>query len=836
MIIIKMLPLIFLLTSCSGWQYTESNNSDYVYENENVYNDDEEVCTDCNEENDLSELNDDDQDQFKEYISDDELFKDENKVIFNGISKISVGENLAAAIINEKVYSWGEWINRSYSLSAVKTNLAPIEMDFKELIDQEKPVSVDAGRDHACALFDNGRLFCWGSNYYGQLGNSTNLYSFLPKEIDMSNELKGKKVISVTCGVYHTCVIADDLNVYCWGYNGTQQLGTGDNTNLLSPRKVNSETLDNSEIVQIDAGSGFTCAVDSLGKLYCWGHLSLGYSIDSGVPSEVGSYFGLDKRMVTQVSCGSDSLCVLDSKYRMFCMGHDNDNYKLGVRTLENDIHFAEVLREGDFRLVKPEKLTTGEDFSCIIDRFDATYCWGLGSQCNFGEKFLYSNLPVLTPKNATVPGKIVDISAGVLTVCVLDDLGGVYCRGSNMSATLGNGTDMDSSCTQIKTAEDLSIRNKVVTALDVKNHSTCVVTKDKTLHCWGENAGSHNFGEYPYSYSVPVNLRSEGFEFAQDVNKVSQGSSHSCYLNDEGNIFCWGENLKGQLGNDSFEKSFKPVKVQDSGVLNGKEVVEISLGSNHSCALDVDGSVYCWGFNYFGQLGDGTFTNSSVPVKVFDSGVLSGQKVVQISLGGSSTCVLTQTGSVFCWGINETGQLGNGEIDDSNVPVKVDDTGVLAGKVLKAIDVFSGHACALDEAGVIYCWGDNSNGQLGNGTKESSLVPMEVVYDEIPENKKAKLVSVGWSHTCSVYEDNELYCWGLLSYGDNSSKDKIFLNPTKHDKGEAVETVISQIDAGSFYTCLKDVQGAVYCWGRNSSGELGDSTLDDKDLPVRVY
>jgi alpha-tubulin suppressor-like RCC1 family protein len=199
----------------------------------------------------------------------------------------------------------------------------------------------------------------------------------------------------------------------------------------------------------------------------------------------------------------------------------------------------------------------------------------------------------------------------------------------------------------------------------------------------------------------------------------------HTCAIAD-GKAYCWGDNANGQLGTYwgyGWFLSF-PVAVDATGVLSGKTVTAISGGFLHTCAV-ADGKAYCWGFNIRGQLGNGTTTDSAVPVAVNTSGVLNGKTVTAVDGGDYHTCAVAD-GKAYCWGLNSGGELGNGMNTDSNVPVAVSTTGVLNGRTVTAVGAGSSYSCAIAD-GWPYCWGSNSYGQLGNGTDTDSNVPVAV-------------------------------------------------------------------------------------------------------------
>ena len=201
----------------------------------------------------------------------------------------------------------------------------------------------------------------------------------------------------------------------------------------------------------------------------------------------------------------------------------------------------------------------------------------------------------------------------------------------------------------------------------------------------------------------------------------------HSCAIVLNGRAYCWGSGNSGKLGNGSTASSRVPVAVNTSGVLAGKTIKQISAGENHTCAIASDNRAYCWGSNKNGQLGNGSTADSRVPVAVNTSGVLVGKTIKQILAGGDHGCVVASDDKMYCWGLNNNGELGNNSSVNSSVPVAVNTDGVLAGKTIRQMSAGFSSTCAVDSGYGIYCWGYNSNGQLGNNSTNNSRVPTYV-------------------------------------------------------------------------------------------------------------
>jgi alpha-tubulin suppressor-like RCC1 family protein len=230
----------------------------------------------------------------------------------------------------------------------------------------------------------------------------------------------------------------------------------------------------------------------------------------------------------------------------------------------------------------------------------------------------------------------------------------------------------------------------------------------------------------------------------------ISAGGSHTCAITSFGGVKCWGDNYYGALGDGTGSYTTAPLDV--SGIT--ANMIAVSTGAYHTCALSSSGSVKCWGYNYYGQLGDGTRTDRLTPVDV--SGLTSGVSV--ISTGGSHTCALTSTGGVKCWGYNYYGQLGDGTTTQRTTPVDV--SGLTSG--VSVISTGGSHTCALTSTGGVKCWGRNDYGQVGDGTTTNRASPVDV--SGLTSGVIA--ISVGTDHTCAVTSTGGVKCWGDKSYG----------------------------------------------------------------------
>lgn len=300
-------------------------------------------------------------------------------------------------------------------------------------------------------------------------------------------------------------------------------------------------------------------------------------------------------------------------------------------------------------------------------------------------------------------------------------------------------------------------------------------------------------------------------------ASKIAPGGSHTCALTSGGTVQCWGDNFYGELGNGGTANSITPVTVAG---LSG-EITAVAAGSQHTCALSRLGTVQCWGYNRYGQMGNGSTTSASAPVAVTG---LSGT-VTMLAAGSYHTCALNSAGAVQCWGYNANGQLGNGSTTNVATPVTV--AGISGSAT--ALVAGSQHTCALTSAGTAQCWGNNLHGQLGNGSTANTITPLTVTG----LSGSATLLAAGSNHTCALTSTGVLQCWGLNAsgqLGDGSIK-----NSAVPAMVAGLSGSVTTMTAGNAHTCAVLGSGAVQCWGGNNYGQLGDGATANSSVPVTV-
>lgn len=328
-------------------------------------------------------------------------------------------------------------------------------------------------------------------------------------------------------------------------------------------------------------------------------------------------------------------------------------------------------------------------------------------------------------------------------------------------------------------------------------NHS-CSIMKDSKLYCWGaNNRGQLGIGSTTTQNSPNLVDGSTQYQF------VASGDEHTCGVTDQSQIKCWGYQSSGRLGNGSTRNSnVTSPEIIDVGVL----YAYVSTGNTHSCGITIFGELKCWGDNASGQLGDGSTRTRSRPV-VIDAGT-SYKKVVT---GLDFTCGLTLGGDIKCWGENSSRQLGDGSTTDRREPVSIG-----SGNSFKNIHTSSGNtfACAIDRSDKMYCWGDGSSFQLGQGQNSAlgvpTLVDAETSYVGL---------GLGTQSSCGITSEQGLRCWGLNTSGQLGDGGNANLQVAT-DVVIGLGVIWSQ--AGGAHRCSLFSDGHLACTGLGVSGQLG--------------
>ena len=380
-------------------------------------------------------------------------------------------------------------------------------------------------------------------------------------------------------------------------------------------------------------------------------------------------------------------------------------------------------------------------------------------------------------------------------------------------------------------TQQFIATGNLTPSLVSASGSHACALLADRTVRCWGYNQHGQLGDGTTTNALTPVAVTGITTAIA-----VSAGHHHTCALLADRTVECWGQNVYGQLGDGTVTDN-RLVPVPVSGITTA---IAVTAGAYHNCALLADGTVRCWGYNEFGELGDGTTVSSSTPVTV-----AAAAAPAAVTAGAYHTCALLPDGSVQCWGRNDYGQLGDGSSSDSSTPVTV--SGITTAT---AVSAGGFHACARLHDSTLRCWGHNIFGQLGDGSSLTYVISAEVLgfspfyTSTVPPGSHSRTpvavagvstataVTAGGFHTCASLSDGSAKCWGQNDYGQlGDGTTRASSTPTSVsglDSG-------ARISAAAWHTCALVPDRTVRCWGRNFAGELGNGTTTNSSTPLAV-
>ncbi len=500
-------------------------------------------------------------------------------------------------------------------------------------------------------------------------------------------------------------------------------------------------TLLGETVTQVAAGGNHSCALTTAGAVHCWGSNGNGQLGDGSTTHRTTpvAVSGLGSG-VAAIAAGDSHTCALTTAGAVHCWG--NNSYGQlgdGSTTPRTTPVAVSGLDSG------VAAIAVGGTHSCALTTAGAVRCWGKNLDGQLGDDSTTRRTTPVDVKGVGGSGTLSDvaaITAGASHSCARTTTGAVQCWGDNYYGQLGDG-----STTQRTTPVAVSGLGSGVAAIAAGRHHSCALTTAGAVQCWGNNNSGQLGDGSTMGRSTPVAV--SGLD--SGVAAITAGSQHSCARTTAGAVRCWGSNFNGQLGNGTTTDSTTPVAV--SGLDSG--VAAIAAGHNvHTCALTTAGAVRCWGWNVYGQLGDGSTMGRSTPVAVSSLG--SG--VATIVAGTSHSCARTTAGAAHCWGDNFFGQLGDGSTTHRTTPVAV--SGLGSG--VAAIAAGSGHTCALTTAGAAHCWGYNTNGQLGDSSTTRRTTPVAV----LGLGSGVAAIVAGGSHSCARTTAGAVRCWGRNVFG----------------------------------------------------------------------
>lgn len=685
-------------------------------------------------------------------------------------------------------------------------DLAPLTFTAWALLPPQHGGSVAGGRDHGCRLEPGGLVLCWGLNLHGEVGDGSTLARPAPVAVSTSTTFARVRAgyddscaltasgvpwcwgmsfgptpqplagtpgpfVDLVVGAAHRCGLTEDGEAWCSGSNASGQLGDG----TTQPRPNVWVLVDTeARFRQLSAGPTYTCGVSRAARIWCWGT----HDYVTPLPREVAT-----TERFTAVASGASDTCALAAEGSIWCWG----NTWGPPRTIPAGGPVLEQLWGGQRGITW---------VYCGLAADHGAWCFGYPSSGGLGDGRL-SGYPESSPTPVSGGLAFTELGVGERHTCGRTTGGGVACWGDNRELGLGIGpTPWATTPVPVQGAPAFA-------AITAEDTHACGLTVSGAAWCWGEGKlGALGSGDDEMrAFPTPV---SGGPSFAS----LETAWNRTCGLDTTGAAWCWGENPLGELGDGTTTARTVPTPVA-----GGHTFIQLSTrGVRHGCGLEADHTLWCWGSNWNGSLGDGTTTQSSQPVQV-QSGILFSQ----VATGNSQTCALDQAGIPYCWGWPEA--TGQGSYYGPLTP-----SPVVGGLTFSSIHGSNVTMCGLTAQGEAWCWG-RAGAWFGNGdaTLDTVFTPVRVAA-----GVTFSQLYLGQESMCGT-SAGQTFCWGnnKSHLGDGTVITRTTPVPV------AGGLTFAMLGTSQRLTCGLDGGGAAWCWGENPYGGLGNGTTGVVPRPV---
>ena len=729
----------------------------------------------------------------------------------------------ATVVADGSVLSWGYNNNGQLGDNSTTERNAPVQV--ATITGLTGAVAVAGGEFHSLALRPGGTVWAWGDNSSGQLGDGTVTDRWQPVSLaGVSN------IVAMSAGAYHSVTLDKFGKVWTWGYNYYGQLGNGNTSDQHSPVQVPGL----SGVIAVAAGAFHTLALKSDGTVWAWGQNNSGQlglnTTDANAHSTPVQVPGLSGIQLIAAGFGHSVAAKSDETiwaWGLNSYGQVGDN----TTTLRPAPVKAMNLYGGAI------SLSAGKYHTVAVQNNGRVWVWGYNGYGQLGDgTTTQRNAPVLLAS----PILVSTVAAGDYHTVTLDRYGIVMAWGYNHFGQLGDNTTTDrwAAIAPLGYGGAFNLNNVKAIGAGSYGHTLAVVGTTASYAFTPVVAvpgtGTLNLLATTYGYGTCITLVATpgaGYGLARwsglPAGAVVQGNTATFFMTGDTAVTatflsswvcCWGANGNGQLGDTTTTDRPKPdvtLGVGGAGVLTG--TVAAAEGGYHSLALKADGTLWAWGFNTYGQLGNGGTAEQHAPVQVSGLGTT---KVAAVAAGVQHTVALRADGTVWTWGRNNYGQLGNGTYDGSpaahSTPFQV-----LGLSNVVAVAAGEFHTVVLKADGTIWSWGDNGNGQLGDGSTTNRYAPVRV-----GGLNGMVALAAGAYHTLAVDSDGAVWAWGSNYYG------QIALDGTQDEPTPVQVHGLSQIvdvAAGIYHSLALDSEGTVWTWGNNAYGQIGNGNTTDQ-------
>lgn len=704
----------------------------------------------------------------------------------------------------------GAWLPDRFAITQAQS-ISPKKQPSVLLTDHNKSTSTQlefqaskifAIGANTCALSTTGGVKCWGDNQAGQIGNSTFITSETPSDVvglslgithlalgagnpifSESHLFSPSRELVLEPG--YACALKNDHTGYCWGNNKARQLLDNSAENQATPVILKHFA---GKVAQFATGTNFVCVLLLDGQVYCWGSNANGILdqpnlADSRQPIKINRLSSEVKTLVA----GHAHACALLINNDVECWG-SNTYGQLGVGTIyTSSIIFTNTTFTKVYGLNDViTDLVAGSNGTCVINQQGRVKCWGQSKERG-----------LIATELKEIKSKVLSLSLGSKHSCAITEVGTALCWGNNGYGQLGNGVNTFTNDVVLVQG----ITQPIISIAAGYEH-TCAVLADHQVRCWGRNySGVLGIGN---SIKIPLHPTATLDGPVKDLKGL-------CALTTTGSVYCWDTDHASRLESVPNNINYYASKIQRLGDDN----VALATGVSHGCAAPKTGGVKCWGNNRYGQLGDTTLFDSTTAIPV--QGI--SEPVTALAAGPYYTCALTQIGQVKCWGRN------NFQLFQTNGPEVIYEAVLVENTPpdIKSIVAGELHVCVLTQQGAVYCWGSNDSGQLGLGDNQrhQSVVGVPTLERDV------KLIAAGLYHTCALLSTGAVKCWGSNYLSQITTRDQTCYSVCNFPTLVSwVKSSAIRITAEGDSTCIQTNDYVVLCNGYQMV-ESWDKSID---------
>ena len=591
------------------------------------------------------------------------------------------GSHSCGVKVDGSAWCWGRGENGRLGNNDTGDQHTPVEV-----LESGPWISVSAGNNYSCGLKQDGTLWCWGSNFHGRLGIDVweGPDQLTPQEVSDSGPWASLEHDSAN---NNTCAIKTDGSAWCWGSGCWSSLGTGF-------EGCNHETAPTEIILEgpwqaMSSGAHHRCGLRADGTAWCWGHNHVG-QIGSG---EVGGVAQTPAAPVFEVACenpdgeAGDMLYNADHEVIQWCDGEQ----------------WIGVPKSGEPQ--GWQAVSSHSVHSCGLRIDNTAWCWGRGDDGQLGNGST-SNQPEAVAVAGNDQWLMVNVGNG--HSCGIKTDGSAWCWGRGDYGQLGNG----STTSRSEPVEVIGDHQWLM--ISAGSDTTCGIRSDNSAWCWGRGDSGRLGNGTESNHSTPVEVAGSA-----EWLWISAGLRTACGVQADNSAWCWGQGNYGKLGNGGVESQLLPVEV-----VGDDQWLIVNTGASTTCGVQVDNSAWCWGRNHQGQLGIGSHDGGDHPVPL---AVVGDDDWISVDTRSRSTCGIKADNTAWCWGYNSYGQLGQGpsfSSPRSSVPREI-----VGEDQWSAIKVGASSTCGVKSDNTAWCWGRGDSGRLGNGDDSSHHnVPQMVI------------------------------------------------------------------------------------------------------------